>query len=113
MKTQIHDGQRFESIETAVSRLVQESDTVQVDNRYLPQILEMAARHEITIIGDSDTKGYTTVSAFPETTPRFPLLQPDEIARAMRLPDRHQHEVIKPKHHNRYEHDLGRLQEGS
>lgn len=33
MKSQVHNGQRFESIETAVSRLVRESDTVQVDNR--------------------------------------------------------------------------------
>lgn len=72
MKTVVQDGQRFESIETAVRRLVRETDTVQVDNRYLPQLLEMAARHEITIVGDSTTKGYTTVSAFPETTHETP-----------------------------------------
>ncbi len=69
MKTTTHDGQRFESIETAVSRLVQESDAVQVDNQYLPALLAMAAQHEITIVGNSNTKGYTTVSAFPKTAP--------------------------------------------
>ena len=64
--THTNDGQRVETIETAVKRLVCQSDTVEVSNRYLPRLLQMAARHEITIASQPTKKGYTTVSAFPK-----------------------------------------------
>lgn len=62
-----NDGQLVETIETAVRRLVRQYDTVEVHNQYLPRLLQMAARHEITIASEPTKKGYTAVSAFPDT----------------------------------------------
>jgi hypothetical protein len=65
MATQIVDAQRIEDFQTAILRLVQEHDTVQVSNEYLPRLLRMAADQRITINSTPSKKNYTDVSAFP------------------------------------------------
>jgi len=56
---------RIEDFQAAILRLVQEYDTVQVSNEYLPRLLRMAADQKITINNTASRKNYTDVSAFP------------------------------------------------
>jgi hypothetical protein len=65
MTTRIVNGQRIEDFQTAILRLVQEYDTVQVSNEYLPRLLRMAADQKLTINNVASRKNYTDVSAFP------------------------------------------------
>jgi len=65
MTSRIVNGQRIEDFQTAILRLVQEYDTVQVSNEYLPRLLRTAADQKITINNTASRKNYTDVSAFP------------------------------------------------
>ena len=65
MTSRIVNGKRIEDFQTAILRLVQEYDTVQVSNEYLPRLLRMAADQKITINNTASRKNHTDVSAFP------------------------------------------------
>jgi len=65
MVTRINDGQLIEDFQSAILRLVEQYDTVEVSNEYLPRLLRMAANQKITINSKSSKKNFTDVSAFP------------------------------------------------
>lgn len=65
MATQIANGQLIEDLPTAILQLLEQYDTVQVSNEYLPTLLRMAADQKITINSQPSKKNYTDVSAFP------------------------------------------------